>query len=47
VDKQFILIVEGARGVGTTSFANYVRFHSQKAKDYYFKKIFFCVFGSA
>jgi len=36
--KDIILIVEGARGVGTTSFANYVRFHSQKAKDYFTPK---------
>lgn len=32
--KDVLLIVEGARGVGTTSFANYLRFSSQHKKDY-------------
>ena len=33
--KNALLIVEGARGVGTTSFSNYLRFSVQK-KKYYF-----------
>ena len=28
------MVVEGARGVGTTSFSNYVRFNAQKKKNY-------------
>src|SRR5262245_19913867 len=32
--KDILLVIEGARGVGTTSFANYIRFSSQSKKDY-------------
>jgi len=37
-DKDVILVVEGARGVGTTSFANYLRFNAHKAKTYFTPK---------
>lgn len=33
-DKNKIIVIEGDRGVGTTSFANYVRFHAQEKKYY-------------
>src|SRR3989338_6107054 len=33
-EKNVILIVEGSRGVGTTSFANFLRFSAQAQKDY-------------
>ena len=34
-EKNVNLIIEGARGVGTTSFANFLRFNSQKKQDYF------------
>jgi len=34
-DKNIRLIIEGARGVGTTSFANYLKFFSQQKKQYF------------
>lgn len=34
-NKDIIIVVEGARGVGTTSFSNYLRFTSQKTKNYF------------
>lgn len=34
-NKDVILVVEGARGVGTTSFGNYLRFNAQKLKSYF------------
>lgn len=34
-DRDIILVVEGARGVGTTSFANYLRFNANKIKNYF------------
>ncbi len=33
--REVILVIEGARGVGTTSFGNYMRFNSQKIKEYF------------
>ena len=33
-DQNIRLIIEGARGVGTTSFANYLKFSAQKNKLY-------------
>lgn len=33
-DNNLILIIEGARGVGTTSFANYIKFSAQAKKLY-------------
>ena len=33
-DNNLRLIIEGARGVGTTSFANYVKFSAQAKKLY-------------
>ena len=33
-DQNVRLIIEGARGVGTTSFANYLKFSAQKKKLY-------------
>ena len=33
-ERNVLLVVEGARGVGTTSFANYLRFTAQAKKDY-------------
>lgn len=32
--RDVIMVIEGARGVGTTSFSNYLRFNAQKAKNY-------------
>jgi len=34
-DKNIRLVIEGARGVGTTSFANYLKFSSQKKHQYF------------
>lgn len=34
-DKSIKMVIEGARGVGTTSFANYLRFNSQKSRYYF------------
>ncbi|MCK4608081.1 MAG: hypothetical protein KAT71_01255, partial [Gammaproteobacteria bacterium] len=34
-DKNIRLVIEGARGVGTTSFANYLKFVAQKKKQYF------------
>ncbi|MCL5260935.1 MAG: hypothetical protein M1561_04565 [Gammaproteobacteria bacterium] len=34
-NKDVIIVVEGARGVGTTSFGNYLRFNAQKTKRYF------------
>lgn len=34
-DKGLKIVIEGARGVGTTSFGNYLRFSAQKAKYYF------------
>lgn len=34
-EKNVILVVEGARGVGTTSFGNYLRFNAQQEKIYF------------
>ncbi len=34
-DKNIRLVIEGARGVGTTSFANYLKFFSQKKHQYF------------
>lgn len=33
--KNVLMIIEGARGVGTTSFANYLRFSAQVKKSYF------------
>lgn len=33
--KNVLLVIEGARGVGTTSFANYLRFSAQAKKNYF------------
>jgi len=33
--RDVIVIIEGARGVGTTSFGNYLRFNAQKTKRYF------------
>lgn len=34
-EKNVLLIIEGARGIGTTSFGNYLRFNSQAQKNYF------------
>ena len=34
-EKNVLLVVEGARGIGTTSFGNYLRFNSQAQKKYF------------
>ena len=34
-DKNIRIIIEGARGVGTTSFANYLKFSTQKTGRYF------------
>ena len=34
-EKNVLLVVEGARGIGTTSFGNYLRFNSQAEKKYF------------
>lgn len=34
-DKNIRIVIDGARGVGTTSFANYLKFPSQKKKQYF------------
>lgn len=34
-EKNIVLVIEGSRGVGTTSFANYLRFSAQKEKEYF------------
>jgi hypothetical protein len=33
--KDVLMVIEGPRGVGTTSFANYLRFKAQQAKEYF------------
>jgi hypothetical protein len=33
--KDILMVIEGARGVGTTSFANYLRFTTQAEKNYF------------
>lgn len=33
--KDVVMVVEGMRGVGTTSFGNYLRFNAQKSKHYF------------
>lgn len=33
-EKNVLLVIEGERGIGTTSFGNYLRFNSQTKKDY-------------
>lgn len=33
-DRNIRLVIEGARGVGTTSFANYLKFSAQKKRQY-------------
>lgn len=34
-EKNVLLVIEGARGIGTTSFGNYLRFNSQAQKKYF------------
>lgn len=34
-DKNIRLVIEGSRGVGTTSFANYLKFSAQKKNQYF------------
>lgn len=34
-DRNVRLVIEGARGVGTTSFANYLKFSAQKKRQYF------------
>ena len=34
-ERNVLMVVEGARGVGTTSFANFLRFSSQANKEYF------------
>src|SRR3990167_8466648 len=34
-DKNVRLVIEGARGVGTTSFSNYLKFSAQQKKHYF------------
>ncbi len=34
-ERNVLMIVEGARGVGTTSFGNFLRFSAQAKKDYF------------
>lgn len=34
-ERNILLVIEGARGVGTTSFANYLRFSAQQQKNYF------------
>lgn len=34
-EKNILLVIEGARGIGTTSFGNYLRFNSQAKKQYF------------
>ena len=34
-EKNVLLIIEGPRGIGTTSFGNYLRFHSKAQKKYF------------
>jgi len=35
LERNVLLIIEGARGVGTTSFANFLRFSAQTQKNYF------------
>ncbi len=35
LERNVLLVVEGARGVGTTSFANFLRFSAQVRKNYF------------
>lgn len=35
LEKNVLMTIEGARGVGTTSFANYLRFFAQTQKNYF------------
>lgn len=34
-EKSILLVIEGARGVGTTSFANYLRFSAQERREHF------------
>jgi hypothetical protein len=34
-EKNILLVIEGARGIGTTSFGNYLRFNAQAKKQYF------------
>lgn len=34
-ERNVLLVIEGARGIGTTSFGNYLRFNSQAQKKYF------------
>jgi len=34
-ERNVLMVIEGARGVGTTSFANFLRFSSQAEKEYF------------
>ncbi len=34
-EENVLIVIEGARGVGTTSFANYLRFSAQERKTYF------------
>lgn len=35
LERNVVIVIEGARGVGTTSFANFLRFSAQTKKDYF------------
>lgn len=35
LERNVLMVIEGARGVGTTSFANFLRFSAQSAKHYF------------
>jgi len=35
LERNIVMVIEGARGVGTTSFGNFLRFSSQMKKDYF------------
>jgi hypothetical protein len=35
LERNVLMVIEGARGVGTTSFANFLRFSAQARKDYF------------
>lgn len=34
-ENNVLLVIEGARGIGTTSFGNYLRFNAQQMKNYF------------
>ncbi len=34
-ERNVLMVIEGARGVGTTSFANFLRFSAQSKKEYF------------